>query len=215
MAEDWRVTVTLDDEGGAPLLEALREVRLEGAIRKRLAGRVSVSAGGSGTFFVYADGEEAAHAAALVVADELGRRQVDGEISVERWHPIEELWEPSSVPLPRTDDEREAEHRRLMAQETAESEEAGFPRWEVRLEVDDHAAARQLAERLEGEGLTVDRRWRFLLVGAANEDEADALAERLRAEAPEGARVEVEPSGGAIWEVRPANPFAIFRWLDV
>jgi hypothetical protein len=52
-------------------------------------------------------------------------------------------------------------------------------------------------------------------VGAANRDEAAELAERLRAEAPEGARVEVEPSGGAVWEVMPANPFAVFGGLGV
>jgi hypothetical protein len=215
MAEDWRVTVTLHDEGGIHLLEALREVRLEGAIRKRLEGRVSVSAGGPGTFFAYADTEEAARAAAAVVTDELARRGVEADIALERWHPIEERWEPPTLPLPRTPEEREVERQRLMALETAESEETGVPRWEVRVEVDDHAAARELAERLEREGLPVDRRWRYLLVGAPNEDEARALAERLRTEAPKGANVEVEPSGGAVWEVWPGNPFAIFGGMGV
>src|SRR5437870_2805996 len=102
MAEDWRASVTLEDTGGASILEALREVRLEGAIRKRLAGRVSVSAGGPGTLFLYADTEEAARAAAAVVTDELARRGVEGVIDLERWHPIEEAWEPATVPLPRT-----------------------------------------------------------------------------------------------------------------
>src|SRR5438445_13754165 len=119
MADDWRVTVTLDDEGGMPLLHALREVRLEGAIRKRLEGRVSVSAGGPGTFFIYGDSEDAARAAAAVVADELAKRAVEADIALERWHPIEERWEPASVPLPRTEEERGAEHRRLIEQETA------------------------------------------------------------------------------------------------
>src|SRR5882724_6393651 len=168
MADDWRVMVTLDDEGRTPLLEALREVRLEGAIRKRLEGRVSVSAGGPGTIFVYADSEDAARAAAAVVADELGRRGVKADIALERWHPLEERWEPASVPLPRTEEEREAERRRLIEQETAESLETGVPRWEVRLELPDHGTARELGERLEAEGLMVDRRWRYLLVGAAN-----------------------------------------------
>ena len=57
------------------------------------------------------------------------------------------------------------------------------------------------------------RRSTFLLVGAVNEDEATALAERLRAEAPEGAVVEVEPGGAMVWEVSPRNPFAIFGGL--
>ena len=215
MAEDWRVSVTLDDQGGTPLLEALREVRLEGAIRKRLEGRVSVSAGDRGSFFLYADTEEAGRAAAAVVTGELARRGVEAGIELERWHPIEEAWEPASVPLPRTPEEREAEHRRLMEQEAAESEATGVPRWEVRLEVEDHAAAKELGERLEAEGLAVDRRWRYLLVGAANEDEARALAARLSAEVPKGATVEVEATGEAVWEVQPANPFAIFGGFGV
>ena len=46
-----------------------------------------------------------------------------------------------------------------------------------------------------------------------NEDEATALAERLRTEAPEGATVEVEPGGAMVWEVSPKNPFAVFGGL--
>jgi hypothetical protein len=221
MADDWRVTVTLDDEGGIPLMEALRELRLEGAIRDRLEGRVSVS-GGDGsllspdrTIFLYADREGAARVAAGVVADVLRREDVRADIVLDHWHPIEEQWEPASVPLPSTDEEREAERRRLIEQETEESLESGVPRWEVRLEVEDHRTARELADRLEADGVPVARHWRYLLVGAVNRDEAEALAERLRAEAPAGARIAVEPSGGAVWEVLPANPFAVFGGLGV
>jgi hypothetical protein len=221
MADDWRVTVTLEDDGGLPLVEALREVRLEGAIRDRLEGRVSVS-GGDGsllsadrTIFLYADREDAARAAAAVVADVLRREGVPASIVLDRWHPEEERWEPASVPLPASEEEREAERRRLIEQETEESLESGVPRWEVRLEVDDHRTARELADRLEADGLPVSRHWRYLLVGAANREEAEALAERLRAEAPAGARVAVEPSGAAVWEVLPANPFAVFGGMGV
>ena len=62
-------------------------------------------------------------------------------------------------------------------------------------------------------GIPVTRRATFLLVGAVNQDEAKALAERLRAEAPEGAGIEVEPGGGMVWEVSPKNPFAVFGGL--
>jgi hypothetical protein len=59
----------------------------------------------------------------------------------------------------------------------------------------------------------VVKRSTFLLVGAANRDDAEALAERLRAEGPQDAKVEVEPGGGMVWEVMPNNPFAVFGGL--
>jgi hypothetical protein len=46
-----------------------------------------------------------------------------------------------------------------------------------------------------------------------NEDDAHALAKRLEVEAPKGARIEVEPGGGLVWEVAPENPFAVFGGL--
>ena len=46
-----------------------------------------------------------------------------------------------------------------------------------------------------------------------NQDEATALAERLRGEAPDGSTVEVEPGGAMVWEVSPKNPFAVFGGL--
>jgi hypothetical protein len=83
----------------------------------------------------------------------------------------------------------------------------------VRVSLPSHEATDELADLLQGEGFPIVRRATFLLVGAANRDEADALAERLRAEAPAGAQVEVEPGGGLVWEVTPQNPFAIFGGL--
>ena len=66
-----------------------------------------------------------------------------------------------------------------------------------------HAEAVELAEQLEAEGIPVTRRWKHLLVGAADEDDANELAERLRAEAPQGAELTVEPSGEMAWEAAP------------
>ena len=68
-------------------------------------------------------------------------------------------------------------------------------------------------ERLESDGLPVVRRWKFLLVGAANEDDARALADRIRAEAPGDVTIAVEPGGEMVWEVAPRNPFAVFGGL--
>jgi hypothetical protein len=46
-----------------------------------------------------------------------------------------------------------------------------------------------------------------------NEDEARALGERLRDEAPAGATIQVQPGGEMVWEVAPRNPFVIFGGL--
>jgi hypothetical protein len=82
----------------------------------------------------------------------------------------------------------------------------------VRLELPSHDDTRELAERLEHEGLPVIARWRYLLVGADSEDDARELATRLQEEAP-SATVQVEPSGEMVSQVAPLNPFAIFGGL--
>ena len=50
-------------------------------------------------------------------------------------------------------------------------------------------------------------RWHYLLIGATDEDSAQALAERLRGEAPEGSEVLVEQNRRVVYEHRPFNPF--------
>ena len=82
----------------------------------------------------------------------------------------------------------------------------------MRLELPSHGRTRELADRLEQDGLPVIRRWTFLLVGADSEDDARELGERLRNEAPDAA-IQVEPSGEMVAEVSPGNPFAIFGGL--
>jgi hypothetical protein len=211
MAEDWRLTVTLEhEEHGLGLLHALPQARLEDDARERLGDAVSVSREG-GTVYVYTDTEAAAREAEGVVRGILADDGIEATIALDRWHPEELRWEDARTPLPRTEADEAAEHERRMAAETAEAR-AGRPAWEVRLELPSHHAARELAHRLENEGVPVVRRWSHLLVGADNEDAAAALAERLAAEAPE-ARVAVTPTGSAIWDTRPDNPFTILGGL--
>ena len=68
-----------------------------------------------------------------------------------------------------------------------------------------HDEAEQLADQLEREGYDVVRRWRYLIVGTASEEHANALAQRVHGEA--------EPGGQVVWEVTPQNPFAVFGGL--
>ena len=211
MAEDWRLTAKLDAHGLSQLLDRLREREVEEEARKRLGSAVAVSADGE-TLFAYADSRDAIHAAADVVRSLLAERGLEADLVVHRWHELEQRWEDEDVPLPRTEAERHAEHERLEADEAAEGRERGRALWEVRLELPSHDETRELARRLEDEGLSVIARWTYLLVGADNEDDARELAHRLRAEAP-NATVQVEPSGEMAAKVTPANPFAVFGGL--
>jgi len=213
MADDWRVTIDFDDEGdGTQLAEWLAAVDLEGEERSTVGERVIVSRDGP-RVYLYADSEEPAREVLRTVSARIEHEGHAAVTALERWHPVEQAWKDGSIPLPEGPEELEAERDRLQEREAAESAESGAAQWEVRIELASHEDTLALAERLESEGIPVVRRHTFLLAGAANEDEAHALAEQLRGETPAGARVEVEPGGGMVWEVAPRNPFTFFGGL--
>jgi hypothetical protein len=138
----------------------------------------------------------------------------DLEIALKRWHPTSEEWEDPDVPLPTTDAERAAEHAQRVAKEREESAERGYAEYEVKIQCSSHRETVELAERLHSEGMSVVRRWRYVLVGASDEDSANALAERLRAEAPPGSTVIAEVSQRTAWDDDPSRgSFAVFGGL--
>jgi hypothetical protein len=212
MTDDWRVTLPYDGEGViGELLENVRAGKVEHEAVKRLGDRV-VFSHDDGVIFLYTATEDDARIAEEVVRGLLERHKLRAEAAtIERWHPEEERWEDAAVPLPETDDERAAEHARLMEAEREDSRELGVPEWEVRVTLRDGDAARDYAGRLGAEGITVVRRDRFVMVGAETEDDAQALAERLGASAPEGARFEVDGNGWTSWST--LHPFAVFGGL--
>jgi len=199
VAEDWRLTATIEPDGIRHVLARLREHEVEAEARERLGAAVAVSVD-SAKLFAYADSREAVHEAAQVVRALIRERGLHAEIEMHRWHELEQRWEDEDVPLPRADAERRAEHERLEAADAAESRAGGRALWEVRLELRSHADTRALARRLEDEGVPVLTRWTYLLVGADNEDTARALAERLRKEAPADAKC--RSSRAARWSRR-------------
>ncbi|MBD0291740.1 MAG: hypothetical protein ICV74_10835 [Thermoleophilia bacterium] len=212
MADDWRLVVELSREDEArELVSWLREVELAGPERDRLGERVIVSREG-GTVFLYADTEERARSAAGLVGGRLGGAAA-APLRLTRWHPVAQSWEDAAIPLPETEEERREEHERRQAREARASRRAGHGEWEVRVELPSHQATVEFAERLAAEGVPTVRRYTFVLVGAENEDHAHELAARLEREAPAGSRIEVEPGGQMVWEVAPANPFAVFGGL--
>lgn len=161
--------------------------------------------------FLYADSLQGAEHAREIVERALQGRGVVSEVTLSRWHPLEERWEDASKPLPVTEPEREAEHARLEQLETEESERLGEPEWEVYITVPTHHDARAFAERLRSEGIPVNQRWRHLLVGANDEDDAAALAKRLRVEAPPGSELHAQGNGLEYW--RLLHPYAYLGGL--
>jgi hypothetical protein len=217
MAEDWRVTIptgSQDDGLVSRALEGLRERDVEREARERLGGRVAVSRDDD-HIYLYADAEPAAREASGLVTSLLAEHElvVEGSVAVERWHPIEERWEDASVALPSTDAERTTEEARRDADDDAEARATGEAPWEVHIEFAEHDDADAFGDRLEQEGHVVVRRWTFLLIGAEDEDAARELAERLREEAPPGARIQVEAGAGPVWDVYGNNPFAFLGGL--
>ena len=66
-----------------------------------------------------------------------------------------------------------------------------------------HHHAVMLARTLENEGRAVVRRWKFLIVGAGNEDQARELAGQIRQEAPPDATV-IAGQAGVGWPFMPS-----------
>ena len=160
-------------------------------MRSRLGHRIVMSVDGP-TVFLYAGTEDAAREADRVVREVLAQHQLSAELALDRWHPLEEEWEDVSVPMPDTAEQRAAEHQRLVDTETHDSLAAGQAGWEVRVDLPSHRQAVELAERLQGEGRPVIRRWKYLVVGANNEDDASALAEAIEQEIPAKASVHTQ-----------------------
>jgi hypothetical protein len=190
MADDWRIHIEVEDGGGVlqrlgvELGEEAAELAAE--LEKR---RVAVSRDGD-ELFVYASSRGEAERASSLIAAVLKEQKLEAKTSkIEHWLEDEERW----------DDEPKGE--------TWEEEELdrGYAPWEVRVSLPSHQEARALAEKLEGEGYSVERRWRYLIAGAASKEDAEALAARVHGE--------VEPGGELVWETVPGNPFAVFGGL--
>ena len=188
-SDDWRVTLSV-----TPAQQSTSLRQLEDDIRRQVGRGIAVGLGDA-QIFLYADTETAAGNAERIARDVLAGHGVTAESAVHRWHPIEEQWETPDVPTPQTKAEREAEHQRLVDAEAAESLATGVAQWDVRAELGSHRHAVALARKLESEGRTVIRRWKFLTVGANDEDEARELAGHIRQEAPSDAAVTVEQAG--------------------
>jgi len=189
--DDWRIRIHFDEPAHAHgLLERLglalggEAAELARELERR---RLAVSFD-EDDVFVYATTRAEAARAQDVVAAVLREEGVEDAHAgrIEHWLAAEERWD---------DEPRE---------ETWEAEELehGYAPWEVHVEAASHQEATELADRLEAEGRGVERRWKYVIVGAASEEDARELAKQLHGEAL--------PGGEVVWEAVPGNPFAVF-----
>ncbi|MGI8461272.1 MAG: hypothetical protein ACR2OC_06490 [Solirubrobacterales bacterium] len=207
MAEEWRLEVELDDERhGFSLGERLRAHNLDDEAQERLGGRATVTRDGS-KLFVYTDSHTGALEAENVLRQLLEDDKLSANLWITRWHPDAETWKDRSEPIPETESDREAERRGRDAAAAADAKARGEMPFEVRVDTPQLSQALELAERLAGEEMQVERRWRHILIGVASEEEAEEIAIRMRSELPE-AEVEIEASGVKY------PPFTLLGWSN-
>ena len=215
MQDEFRVRAHLAGDKVDAVVAALQRQELSDETSQAL-GRPAISHD-EDDVFLYTDSAASAEAARAALERALADEGAPAEVTVSRWHPTEERWEDASAPLPQGSEQVAAEHERLIEEEDEESAADGAPDWEVRITLPSHHAARDFAQRLQDEGIPVLQRWRHLVVGANDEDQARALAERLRSEAPQGSELVVEGSGVEPWQTysRSQSRYAWFGGLGM
>ena len=188
---DYRIRVELpDEEHASGLLSRLGLGTWADELAQELEGRRLVVSHDDGELFVYASSAAEAERARTIVESEVRAEGVDAAVGpVEHWLHDEERWD---------DEPREPSPEEELLEE-------GIAPWEVRVELESHRQAEDLADQLEAEGYGVLRRFRYLVVGTDTREDAKALAERLHGE--------VEPSSAYVWENVPQNPFVVFGGL--
>jgi hypothetical protein len=202
-SNDWRVTVRLHQDGHAQqALDALSEHQVEAEVHSRLGGRVAMGSDGGSELFLYTHTRDAAEAAQQAVRELLAGHELSADLSVDRWHPVAEDWEPADVPLPEGEAAIRAERAQVDVEETSESLAAGHALYEVRVQLASHHESVALAAQLTAQGYPVARRWRFLAVGANNADQAAEFEAAIRELAPAGAQISTGEVG--------STPFTAF-----
>ena len=193
--DDWRLRIDLpEEEGPRALLDRIGvDLGSEGReLAKELADRRLAVTHDEETVFVYAASRwEAERARAVVEAELRDLRLEPRRLVLEHWLHDEERWD-DEPPGPGVEDD-------MLAR--------GYAPWEVRVECSSVEEAVELGLQLEAEGYGVARDWTYVIAGTASRADAEALAERLHGE--------VEPGGELVWEVLPANPFAVFGGLGM
>lgn len=207
MNDDWRLQIDFAEENFADALrDRLDAEELEHDLSRAFHDRVIVSRDGT-TIFLYAGDREQVEKAQKLVERLTAEDGEEVNLGFTRWHPESEEWRPADQPLPQDAEGRAAEQGARAARERQESAESGEPEYEVRIDLPSHADAKELVERLDAEGLRSVHRWKYVLLGVADEDSANQLAERVRGEVPAGSTVTVEGTWSEAYAERSRSPF--------
>jgi hypothetical protein len=211
MNDDWRLQIDPKvDAHATSLVEHLASRELQHDLSDAYHDRLIVTRDGS-RIFVYAGARKQAEEAHRLIDTLAQQHGWTVDVQLRHWHPIAEDWEDPANEPPDTETTRMAEHKEAIAAEDQKVRDQGYPDFEVRVVLPSHHDAVNLAEKLRGEGLLPVRRWKYLVVGAADEDGAQALADRLHQEVPDAREVRVEGTWkAAIMAEASANPFAMF-----
>ena len=212
VSDDWRVRIELPEAGTATELVELLE-KSEHDLEAAVNDRVALSRDGP-EVFAYTGTRELAGRVEELIRSLASEHGWDVETELKHWHPTAEEWEDPDKQLP-TGDALAAEHTELIERERAEVAARGYPEFEVRVELPSHRDAVEFVQKLRDEGLPYVHRWKYVVVGATDEDTAAALAERLRTEAPPGSTVQAEGTGKAVWDAKPFNAFSVFGGMGV
>jgi hypothetical protein len=190
--DDWRIRIELPDEEGARgFLDRLGVTKgeaeeLADELREQ---RLAVSRDGDTVFVYAATGMQAEQASRIVEKELQDEGLTPTRFVTERWLHEDDRWDDE----PDTGDTEEDLLRR------------GYAPWEVRVECKSLGEADTLAEQLRSEGFDVSRTFTYVIAGTADREQAVELARRVHGH--------VEPGGELVYEVQPANPFAVFGGL--
>ena len=188
MDDGWRVCIAF---GVLPRSLHFFRRALISALGSRLGDQVAVSSRRWGTqIFVYAPSIGSADEAAQVAREVLARHDVSAPVRIERWSSWEEEWlDVTDVPSADVAAEQQAEHEYRQEQERERSRRAGFPAWQVRVEVPSHRDVVALAGHLAAQGWQVRPLRKDLIVWADCEDDAKGLDRALSGDAYTAFRV--------------------------
>lgn len=190
--DDWRIRIELPDEAGARgFLDrlGLRRDDAEELAEELREHRLAVSHDGNAVFVYAATGMQAEQASRIVEQELQDAALTPTRFVTERWLRDEERWnDDPDGPDPEED---------LL--------ERGYAPWEVRVEAESLGEAHDLADQLRAEGFDVSRTFTYVIAGTATREQAVELAGRVHGH--------VEPGGELVYEVQPANPFAVFGGL--
>ncbi len=213
MNDDWRLRVDLHEEGFAHQLgQHLDAEEIEHDLERSFHDRVVVSVSGA-EVFCYAGSREQAERAEELIRRVAVEHHWPLEVQLSHWHPVAEEWQDPDLPEATTAAVAEEEREERVEDEREESAEQGYPEMEVRVECGSRGDARDLSHRLEAEDIPNIHRHNYVLIGATDEDSANALADRLRGELPGGTPITVEQNRRAVYDRRVWSPFSVLGGL--